>query len=590
MKKLLYILPVLAISLASCEDFFDEKQLGNKNPQVSDIRTDMNYTFTDDDYAAVSKNAANIDKALALCTPEDSSAYQNLLAIGKNKCFTEDASADMYAGAVMQTKFPYIDNGSLCNVNYRLLEGKSAAVLPFQTSTSYKLTVDDYEKIWNKRGVSYLTPASLKLLPAFMAEKFPSVADKKIIVLTYEYRDEEPNSAEFSDFLPYALSLSQLLAFPDYKEHEISGTVGTVKSTTYGRFYMLDGADSIYVYGLNDEDGNKVWKAKGIAEGDQITIRATYSDVNEEPQLINGIYVSHSAGVSAPRRAKAAIKTTTTTAAYQLNLGEWAEYSNDQLARIVTLQAADYDKIGSATISSTDVLAKFLKVNYPYAAIDDEYLVVYAIASGSTADLFVFDGTDFVMNTGYVDETMSFEVKNGQWIANISTYLRQAFVGEGLGKFTIQHINLDGLSYVWRYQAAYGATASAYVSSVNHRVEDWLISPTIRLKKAVHPEISFMQAVRYGSTEHNGQWLSVMVTNNFTGDVTTTEWTKLEFPEEMPDGSNWTFLTTGKVDLSEYNDQKIVIAFRYNTNIDGIEVASAPTWEIQQLLIAEPEE
>ena len=185
---------------------------------------------------------------------------------------------------------------------------------------------------------------------------------------------------------------------------------------------------------------------------------------------------------------------------------------------------------------------------------------------------------------------MAFEVKNNKWIANISTYLQTKFVGEGLGKFTIHHVSLDGLNYIWRFQAAYGATASAYVSGTNHRVEDWLVSPNIRLKKSIQPRLTFDQAVRYGNVTDNPKWLNVMVTNNFTGDVQTTEWKQLEWPAELPDGSNWVFQTSGIFDLSEYNGQTIVLGFRYKTDIEGVDVPSAPTWEIQNLLVAEPQE
>ena len=210
--------------------------------------------------------------------------------------------------------------------------------------------------------------------------------------------------------------------------------------------------------------------------------------------------------------------------------------------------------------------------------------------NGATADEWVVNGTEFELTTGYITETMSFERKNNAWMANISTYLQAKFVGEGPGKFTIQHVSLDGLSYIWRYQAAYGMTASAYVSGTNHRVEDWLISPNIRLKKSVQPQLTFDQAVRYGDVTNNPKWLNVMVTDNYTGDVASTEWKQLAWPADLPDGSNWVFQSSGIFDLSEYNGKTIVIAFRYDTDIDGVDVASAPTWEIQNLLLAEPAE
>ncbi len=586
MKKIYFILSALALGMASCTNFFDEKQLGNVDFQPSDVRTGMTYTLTDDDYAAVAKNEANKAKALAV----DSVAYLELQAIGTNKSFTETASADMYVGALMLDKFPYLDNGTVCEVSYRMQEGKSNNVKDFSLISAYELTTADYEAIWQKRGANYVTPATEASVATYLKTKFVTAVTGRVVVLTYQYSEAEPADDEMTDFLPYALTLGQLLAFPDDKEHEITGKVGTVKSSISGRFYMVDGQDSIYVYGLNDEEGNKVWKDKGIQTGDQITIKAKYSIVSGEPQLVDGVYVSHAAASPAPRRApvKSCVKV---KKIFRLGAdGEWAEYVNDQVKAVIVLPQNVYDQAGVTVISDMNIIVTYLRAAYPYVATEEKYLVVYNGKSGYTADEWEFDGTEFVQNTGYVTESMSFEVKNHAWIPNISTYLQTAFVGEGLGKFTIQHVNLDGLSYVWRYQAAYGATASAYVSSVNHRVEDWLISPNIRLKKSVAPQLTYSNAVRYGNTTDNPTWLNVMVTNNFTGDVTTTEWEKLEFPAELPDGSNWIFQPSGVFDLSKYNGQTIVIAFRYKTDFDGIEVPSAPTWEIQNLLVAEPEE
>lgn len=595
MKKILYILPLAAMfMLPSCRDFFDDKQLDNGDYAPQDIRPGMTYTLSDDDYAAIAKHASNQAKALAL--DEDSTAYRALLAIGTNKCFTEDASADMYAGAFLADKYPYLDNGTLCNLSYRLLEGKSKAVQQFASASSYALTLNDYEAIWNGHGALYLSPESENAVPAFLAEKFPTAQSGKIMVVKYAYQSEEPES--IMPFLPYECSVSEILAGKETTEHQFYGVIGYFKAAVAkatGQFYLKDETtgDSILVYSMKHEDGTKVWESENLQLGVHIVLKGRYSDASGEPQITNAIFVSSTpAAAPAPRRATAAQQQALTKyAIYQLGETGWSLYENDQMAAIDALPQSVYDALGSATVSNAEkTVGTWLNATYPYAAADQVYLVAYNTANGFTADEWVYDGENFVMTSGYVQEEMSFEVKGGQWIANISTYLKQAFVGEGLGKFFIQHVALDGLSYVWRYQAAYGATASAYVSSVNHRVEDWLISPTIRLKKSVQPQMSYMNAVRYGNVNDNPTWLNVMITNNFTGDVTTTEWEKLEFPAELPDGSNWTFLTSGIFDLSKYNGQAIVIAFRYKTDFDGIEVPSAPTWEIQKLLIAEPEE
>ena len=590
-KRFLYILVACGLmAVTSCTNYFDEHFMDNKNPQVIDAPTGMTYILVEDDYKKLTNYQTNIDKAIAL-DPVDSTGLAELKAIATEKAFTETASADLYIPALMMDKFPYLDNGTMCEVQYRYREGKSSRVQAFSNAQGFALTTDDYESIWQKRGADYLTPTTVKNIPAFLLTKMPNASLGQITLITYAYSEDEPEASELSDFLPYELTLSELLAFPDEKRHQISGYVGEIKSSISGRFYMLDGDASIYVYGLTDEDGNKVWKDKGIQQGDAITIIGRYSDESGEPQIVDAIYVSHvSPAPDAPRRALQARRINVLSALYQLTAEGWQPYADDQLKAAVALPQSVYQSAGVTAITDLEVIHKYLVSAYPYAAEKEIYLVAYMGKNGATADEWVFDGTEFVLTTGYIDEKMAFEVKNNQWVANISTYLQAKFVGEGPGKFTIQHVNLDGLNYICRYQSLYGMTASAYLSGTNYRVEDWLVSPNIRLKKSVQPLLTFDHAVRYGNTTNNPQWLSIMVTNAYTGDVTTTEWKKLDWTAELPDGSNWIFRSAGVYDLSEYNGQTIIIAFRYKTNFDGIEVPSAPTWEIQNLLLAEPKE
>ena len=590
--KTRYIIPALALMMVSCENFFDEKQLGNTGYTPTDVRTDMTYSLTSDDMAQITKKGSEYEeKAKSLCTAEDSSAYEAWLSIGKLKAFNEEADADLYVPMFMVAKFPYMDAGTICKVSYPFYKGKSSRVEPFMSATGYTLTEEDYKTIWGGRGADYLTITSEPNIPAFLASKFPTATEGKIMVLTYKSLNTDPDT--IYPPLPYECTVGELLEAKEAVEHQLSGIVGTVKSTTYGRFYLVDGQDSIYVYGLTDEAGDKVWKAKNIQPGDKITIRGKYNDESGVPQLHNAIYISHTPTQSGkPARKNTASPlvqdTVYKTIIYQLEQGEWKLYTNDQVTKHFALPTSFYEEIGSNSIANPEeLIAKYLRLNYPYAVEKDIYLVAYRGTSGMTADEFTFDGTEFVMNTGYTTEEMNF-VRNDNWVADISTYYTTPFVNSGQADFTIQHVNLDGLSYVWRYQASYGMTASAYVSGTNHVVEDWLVSPSIRLKKSVNPKMHFDQAIRYGNTDYNKEWLKVMVTNNYTGDVTTTEWEHLAFPDSIPNGSNWVFLNTGDFDLSKYNNETIVIAFQYNTSAG--ELTSAPTWEIQNLLIFEPKE
>lgn len=590
--RYIFSIVIVAIGLGACTNYFDDHMLDNADSHVTDIRTGMTYTLSDDDYKKVTTYPENIAKALAL-DPVDSTGLKELQNIAKEKSFSENASADMYVPALMQDKYPYLDNGTTCDVSYTTREGKSYRVAEFAGAQGFELTHDDYETVWQKRGVYYLTPSSLDSLPRFLANRLSNAKPGQIALVSYYFSEYEPDPSEIHDFLPYELTLGQLLEYPDEDFHKIHGFVARPMAMNSGTFIMVDGEYSIKVYKMKDEAGSsKVLKEKGVKEGDAITITGRYSTESGEPQIVDGVYVSHStpAPASAPRRARQAHPSKLTNAIYQLVDDSWVPYHNDQLKAAIALPQDVYEMAGVKQITDPNIILKYLQTAYPYAADKEIYLVAYMGKNGATADEWVVNDTEFELVTGYVTETMSFEVKKDQWIANISTYLQAKFVGEGPGKFTIQHVTLDGLNYIWRYQALYGMTASAYVSGTNHRVEDWLISPNIRLKKSVKPQLSFDQAVRYGNVTDNPKWLNVMVTTNYTGDVTTTEWKHLEWTTELPDGSNWKFQSSGVWDLSEFNDQTIVLGFRYNTNIDGIEVPSAPTWEIQNLLLAEPEE
>ncbi|MBR1809113.1 MAG: choice-of-anchor J domain-containing protein [Paludibacteraceae bacterium] len=590
---------LLALTLVSCENFFDEKQLDNVDYRPTDVRTSMTYTMTADDVASVGKQctykgndtvpSVYEQKALSLCTETDSAAYIEWKKIASLKAFTEDASPDIYLPMFMATKFPYLDAGTICNVTYPLYEGKSTRQEPFNYASAYTLTEDDYRAIWGGRGASYMTKSSEEKIPDFLKKTFTMVSEGKIMVLDYQYQEQEPDT--IYPALSYICTVGELLEAREKEEHQLSGLVGSVESTTYGRFYLVDGSDSIYVYGVTDEAGNRVWKDKGIKKGDQITIKGNYTEFDGEPQFANAVYISHTSAPSpAPRRAQTyKIENGVKKAVYQFKNGEWGLYENEQLYVFEIIPQSVYDALGNTNINNADkTIGDYLRRNYPYAQEKQIYMMVYMGASGLTADEWTFDGTDFVMNTGFVYDVMSFVHNPGAWVANISTYYTTPFVGDGPADFTMHTVALDGLNYIWRYQASYGMTASAYVSGTNHPVEGWLVSPKIRLKKSEKPELTFYHAVRFGNPIDNLEWLKVRVTDNYTGDVITTKWEHLEFPDSIPDGSNWVFRNAGRFDLSKYNGETIVIGFEYNTTIG--EVPSAPTWEIQDLLVAEEDE
>ena len=282
-KTQLLIVALAAGTFSACSDYFDKNQLHNDG-MVKDVRTDMVYELTEADYQWIAKDTiTNRPKAEALGT----AAVTAWQAIGTDKAFSEAASPDLYTPALMQQKFPYLDNGTLCEVTYTFHEGKGNHVQPFLTAKGYTLQTTDYETIWGKRGADYITPNTLDNIFSFLNLLLPSAPVGKIVHLTYNYYEEEPDPSELTDFFPYRVGLSTFLTYPDAYEHEFTGIMGTstFESRLAGMCYLVDGNDSIKVTEVTDENGKKVLKDNNlIHDGDSMIIRGKYT-YGDEPKI-----------------------------------------------------------------------------------------------------------------------------------------------------------------------------------------------------------------------------------------------------------------------------------------------------------------
>ena len=146
----------------------------------------------------------------------------------------------------------------------------------------------------------------------------------------------------------------------------------------------------------------------------------------------------------------------------------------------------------------------------------------------------------------------------------------------GQGNFVIQNVEMpSALTYVWSHAANYSCMkASAFVNSHNYASESWLVSPSISLSGVSSAMLSFEQAVNYAAPTG----LSVMVSTNYSGDVTAATWTTLNL-SAWPEGNNWTFITSTS-DMSNYVGQTVNIAFKYTSTANA-----SPTWEVKNVMV-----
>ncbi|MBQ8492828.1 MAG: BACON domain-containing protein [Alistipes sp.] len=88
--------------------------------------------------------------------------------------------------------------------------------------------------------------------------------------------------------------------------YELTGKIDNVANTDYGNFDLVDATGRVYVYGIYDENGEKVFTSLGLKAGDTLTIRGVRASYNDEPQMGSGVYVSHVAGAEVEQPANEA--------------------------------------------------------------------------------------------------------------------------------------------------------------------------------------------------------------------------------------------------------------------------------------------
>ncbi len=623
--------------LASCENYYIDKNLGGSDYNPTDVRT-IDYTLTEADYKNIVTNKDNIALALAECTAEDSSAYTAFLQVATDLAFNKIAVADVYVPAFLAAKFPQLSKGSLFNITYKTCDGAPAYLSTFAATTKYTLSTADYDAIWGegKTGTYYLTPATMMQLTSVL----PAEAEEgAILAVVYDYKDTEPVFGKveeeeapkgFFDGTPetrgYWTPAEVIAAYAagTLKEGD-SLKVGGILGEWYSK--SLNPTYGNLDYYLYDQDGTsrfEMWRSFSLnsalwASYDYVDkTNATATDVNgysitvgdtiigigafkyyadyDVYEFNSGCYIVEHRPVSAAPAAIAAKKVAAAangkkTALYQYSNGKWAAYKNED-ATVVALPEDVYAAVGYNYLldKNKNILTTFLAQEFPYAQAEQAYTVIYVSTKEGAYNAieFIYDGAAFVENLGYATVTTAFSLSD-VWGSTI--YYKQAIIGEGQGKLTIQNVLCnDPLTYIWYYSGAYGMCASAFKDNVSHPSEAWLITPQIDLTRAKNPQFSFDHAFNKAEGDFTNE-CAVMISTDYVDDVTTATWTPLDWATNedgslnVPAGTSWTFQPTGALDMSAFVGEKIYIAFRYKT-----EGGKSGTWELKNLLLCEPEE
>ena len=630
MKKILFFL-ACALMLASCENYFIDQNLGGNDWIPTDVRT-VSYTLTDADYTTIVKNEDNINIALGLLE-KDSAAYDKLLLVDSLKYFENDSVAAYYLPAFIANKFAYLDEGSTVKVAFQINNPAPEYMALLDTIHTFNIADEAYTNVWGTNvDVPFLTPATEGKLLDMVKKSYTGTLADGVYAIQYDYSDVEPVFATADEAITLShedyVALTKYVADNKnvkYFESKKQGPVTTVNydvdyywgSNSKQNYINSDYAtwrkkyDPEKLYSKLSNDELKALHAERLVEGfTQVILPAYFSN----PRM--GVYtISFLMGKDQSNLKREYItlmyaseykltfcsftdeETVVTPGIDTISVGSRAalfnvsngqiEFFNADGATALVLTPADYQLLGVDNLDRPErMLPKLLKNKFPFASFGTTYLVVYRKADGSLeAGRYTYNGTDWNVIKESKQKISSFTNVASNWEVAPAVYLLESFANSSQGDFTLQNVLLTGgLSYVWIPTASYGMKASAFVNQ-NNPSEAWLISPIVDLTEAENPVLSFDQASKFGDLLNE---CFVMVSVDYEDDVTNCDWVHIPFNQDadgkyiIPDGSNWTFMATGDLDLSAFAGQRVTIGFKYTST-----ATSATTWEVKNLVVKE---
>jgi hypothetical protein len=161
---------------------------------------------------------------------------------------------------------------------------------------------------------------------------------------------------------------------------------------------------------------------------------------------------------------------------------------------------------------------------------------------------------------------------------NDSIYLQESFASS-FGDFTVSTV--VGTPWAIDYSTA---KATGYDNSTKTTTasESYIVSKAIDLSKSTGAYLSYSYILRYVNASNTSN--KVLITDNYTGDPTTTTWT--DITGTLTEGSDWTtFATYSKNIPTDFiGKSNVVVALYYKCN-----ATSSSTIEVKDLLLKEGE-
>lgn len=525
MKKnnIVSLFALLALLTACDDDYVDQFDLDSA---VTDVKS-ITMTLGSSDYTVIAGNSTNQGIALAK-DPEGGTGVTALNAVGTNKYFTADASADDYLPAFLNDKYPTADANSTFTVTYNQYQAPSTYLSDFESISIYELTSSDYSTVWGDNvSALFLSPNSLGQIPTLLASNITDAEEGDMVVVNYAYSEVEPSTggSSSSSSEPTWTELSVPVRsegsnwnFVNMGPIDLSDYVGETVNVAFKytstssaaatwelmNFKALSSPYLDVILFAEQEDGTfqKVVKSNGFSGAGNYIIASVGADGNHYPfGRLSGD--SYTYGYMYPDA---------------ITVTDGVITADDAAYYVITMAET------SAGYTLMNALGKYIYQSGSYNSFNVSTEVGdsgydWTVTNTGGSDLFTITNVavDKSIKLTYYNGSYSYGSYSSSYVDNY-VYTSNSLLGDE-GDFTIYDVDISGLTYVWTNTSNYGWKASAYANSTYYVTESYLVSPSIEISEsATLPYITIDEAFRYGSTDN----LTVCVSTDFDASAAAT--------------------------------------------------------------------
>lgn len=244
-KYTLWSMSLLALFTACNDDYNDKFDIKH---EFTDQK-ELSLTLAESDYATIAGNSKNKELALSK-DPVNETGLKALEAVGKNKYFSPEATAEDYLPAFIDDKYPQADLKSKFTVKYKMYQAPSTYLNDFSSISTYQLTEEDYQSVWGDQvKASFLTPATINTLPSLLKNDLANAAEGDMAIVNYAYSSVEPSIGGGTPDEPEIPEVTYTPIADVIKAGAGDYTVkGTVIATNARSFLLQDNTGTILAY------------------------------------------------------------------------------------------------------------------------------------------------------------------------------------------------------------------------------------------------------------------------------------------------------------------------------------------------------